>query len=84
LPTYVGDREPTLVRLQKPDLRHVGDFWLLGHGDLRDNARLRAARERISAALTERSSLFRGGASPWHENAPVRPELATSDRWPGV
>jgi DNA-binding transcriptional LysR family regulator len=79
LPTYVGDQDPALLRLEKPDLRHVADFWLLGHGDLRDNARLRAARERIRAALTERIALFRGSASQWPENAPVRPELATSD-----
>ncbi len=58
LPTYVGDQVPSLVRLQQPDLRHVADFWLLGHSDLRDNARLRAARERISAALSERAELF--------------------------
>jgi DNA-binding transcriptional LysR family regulator len=60
LPTYVGDPEPGLSRLAKPDLRYVADFWLLSHGDLRDNARLRSARERIVEALTERASLFRG------------------------
>lgn len=60
LPTYVGDAEPGLQRLAKPDLRHVADFWLLGHRDLRDNARLRAAREHITAAMTEQAALFRG------------------------
>lgn len=60
LPTYMGDQEPGLARLTKPDLRHLADFWLLGHSDLRDNARLRAARETIVAALLERASLFRG------------------------
>lgn len=81
LPTYVGDVEPGLVRLSKPDLRHMADFWLLSHGDLRNNARLRAAREQITAALTERAALFRGDGT-WRENAPVRPELATSDPTP--
>jgi DNA-binding transcriptional LysR family regulator len=60
LPTYVGDQEPRLSRLVKPDLRHVADFWLLSHGDLRENARLRAVRECIAAALTQRAPLFRG------------------------
>ncbi len=80
LPTYVGDPDPRLVRLAKPDLRHMADFWLLSHGDLRDNARLRAAREAISAALSEREALFRGDAPGWRENAPVRHELAPSER----
>ncbi|MGK4007981.1 LysR family transcriptional regulator [Sorangium sp. So ce1036] len=76
LPTYAGDPEPGLQRLAKPDLRHVGDFWLLSHRDLRDNARLRAARERITAALTARAALFRGEAERWREAAPLRHELA--------
>jgi DNA-binding transcriptional LysR family regulator len=62
LPTYVGDAEPRLTRLPRPDLRHVADFWLLSHGDLRENARLKAARESIAATLTEHAALFRGEA----------------------
>lgn len=60
LPTYVGDAQPLLQRLAKPDLRHVADFWLLSHRDLRDNARLRAARACITTAITEQAALFRG------------------------
>jgi DNA-binding transcriptional LysR family regulator len=60
LPTYVGDQEPRLQRLAKPDVRHMADFWLLSHGDLRDNARVRAVREHIATALLERAPLFRG------------------------
>ena len=60
LPTYVGDLAPGLERLAKPDLRHLADFWLLSHRDLRDNARLQVARERISTALVSRSALFSG------------------------
>jgi DNA-binding transcriptional LysR family regulator len=60
LPTYVGDLEPRLQRLARPDLRHVSDFWLVSHRDLRDNARLRAAREQIAAALLHHEALFRG------------------------
>lgn len=77
LPTYAGDPTPGLQRLVNPDLRHVADFWLLGHRDLRDNARVRAAREKIVATLAEHARLFRGDAAGWRENAPVRPDLAT-------
>jgi DNA-binding transcriptional LysR family regulator len=62
LPTYVGDPDPGLTRLPRPDLRHAADFWLLSHRDLRDNARLRAARESIATALAEHAALFRGEA----------------------
>lgn len=76
LPTYVGDADPELQRLAKPDVRHMADFWLLTHRDLRDNARLRVARERITAALTERMALFRGDVEAWRKNETVRHELA--------
>ena len=78
LPTYVGDADPTLQRLAKPDVRHKADFWLLTHRDLRDNARLRIAREQITVALTECMALFRGDVEEWRENETVRHELAPS------
>jgi DNA-binding transcriptional LysR family regulator len=60
LPTYVGDPDPALTRLPAADLRHAADFWLVSHKDLRENARLRAARESITAGLTDQAALFRG------------------------
>ncbi|MBC8067610.1 MAG: LysR family transcriptional regulator [Deltaproteobacteria bacterium] len=60
LPTYVGDREPHLRRLARPDLRHVANLWLLSHPDLRDNARFRAMRAAISAVFASQTALFRG------------------------
>jgi DNA-binding transcriptional LysR family regulator len=69
LPTYVGDREPALRRLAKPDLRHLADLWLLCHPDLRDNARIRAARTRVAEALRNHLPLFRGEG--WPMAAPV-------------
>lgn len=76
LPTYAGDPDPGLTRLSKPDLRHAADFWLLSHRDLRDNARLRAARECITRGLSELLALFRGEAPEWRETAALRPEVA--------
>lgn len=76
LPTYVGDTDPELCRLARPDVRHMGDFWLLSHPDLRDNARLQAARECVVDALTSRAPLFAGEEplAGWREAAPERPE----------
>lgn len=82
LPTYVGDAEPRLQRLTKPDLRYVADFWLLSHADLRDNARVRAARDCIAAALTSCMALFRGEAEGWRESAPLRPADAPTTSAP--
>ncbi len=60
LPCYVGDRDPALRRLEKPDIRHLADLWLLCHPDLRDTARFQSVRQSISRALQRRESLFRG------------------------
>lgn len=76
LPTYVGDPEPRLQRITKPDLRHVADFWLVSHRDLRDNARVRAARECLTQALAHNGALFRGELECWRESAPLHLELA--------
>lgn len=62
LPTYVGDPDPTLRRLARPDVRHMADIWILSHPDLRDNVRMQLAREAVAGALEERRALFRGEA----------------------
>jgi DNA-binding transcriptional LysR family regulator len=76
LPTYVGDREPALRRLARPDLRHVADLWMLSHPDLRDNVRLRALRERVRRAVTQHRRLFLGEG--WCAAAPEGPANAPS------
>jgi len=60
LPTYVGDAEPALMRLDKPDLRHMGDLWLLCHPDLRANARIRETRTAIRSVFRDHEALLRG------------------------
>lgn len=60
LPTYVGDADPALRRLARPDLRHLADLWMLSHLDLRDNARFKTARRAVSAALRLHLPLLRG------------------------
>ena len=86
LPTYIGDPDPALRRLARPDLRHVADLWLLSHPDLRDNARLIAARECVAEALKSRAALFEGDGPTkgWGKNAPVRPEDAPHTEGPST
>lgn len=60
LPCYVADRDPALQRLEKPDLRHVANLWLVSHPDLRENARLQAARASVRQALQRQQALFEG------------------------
>jgi hypothetical protein len=84
LPTYVGDADPDRQRLARPDLRHMADFWLLTHRDLRDNARLRVAREHIAAALTAQLALFRCDGHGRCENETVRHEPAPGAAGPGA
>ncbi|MEN0064660.1 MAG: LysR family transcriptional regulator [Myxococcota bacterium] len=64
LPVYVGDQEPGLVRAAKPDLQHLATVWLLSHPDLRTNARIRALRMRVAAALRAHLPLFQGSFAP--------------------
>jgi len=73
LPTYVGDPDPALQRLPAPDLRHVADIWLLYHPDLRDNARVRAARTCAETALAGHLERFQGGR---HTDATQGSQLA--------
>ena len=78
---YIGDPVPELQRLTQPDLRHMGDLWLLSHPDLRDNARLQAARQAMTEALQAKQDLFEGRCV----DGPERPESAPSeDRGPTV
>lgn len=67
LPTYVGDPDPRLRRHSHPDLRHLGELWLLFHPDLRDTARLRAAREVIRQGFARRAGLYAG----WSKDGPL-------------
>ncbi|MFT5429581.1 MAG: DNA-binding transcriptional LysR family regulator [Myxococcota bacterium] len=70
LPTYAGDREPELRRLQKPDISYMADLWLLSHPDLRDNARLKATRAAVIASFKKHSAMFGGQLSACGASVP--------------
>ncbi len=60
LPVYVGDCEPDLVRMRTPDLRHLGDLWVLCHPDLRHTARVRVLRAALVRNFEAHAALFTG------------------------
>jgi hypothetical protein len=49
-----------LRRLASVDPRHLADFWLVSHPDLRDNARVRTLRTAVSETLRGHAVLFQG------------------------
>jgi DNA-binding transcriptional LysR family regulator len=60
LPCYVADRDPSLRRLEKSDVKHVANLWILSHPDLRENTRFRATRDCVIQALCRQKALFLG------------------------
>lgn len=79
LPSYVGDAEPTLVRLRSDAPRHMGELWMLSHPDLRDNARFRAVRHAIRTLFETHAARFDG---TWRVDAPVRSAPAPEETGP--
>jgi DNA-binding transcriptional LysR family regulator len=59
---FMGDREPSLVRLPFAVSDPNVNVWLLIHVDLRQNARVRAFSEHAYAALVVQRPLFEGQA----------------------
>lgn len=60
LPTYVGDPDPALRRIEPADPRHMADLWLLCHPDLRHTARVQAVRAIVAGVFRDQAALFRG------------------------
>lgn len=71
LPVYAGDADPELCRLSCPDVRHLGDLWLLCHPDLRLTGRVRALRSALGQAFERRAERF----AAWTIPAPLRPDF---------
>lgn len=60
LPCYVGDTDPQLQRLVGAEVRQWFELWILSHVDLRETARLRAARQALADALKAEAPLLNG------------------------
>jgi DNA-binding transcriptional LysR family regulator len=51
LPCFLGDADPALVRLPGSPVTHIGDVWLLTHGDTRRTKRVRLLCEHVRKAM---------------------------------
>lgn len=72
LPTYVGEAEPGLRRVDPPDIRHMADIWLLYHPDLRTTARVQAVRSVILEGFARHVARF----DPRSSGGPPGPAIA--------
>ena len=62
LPTLLGDREPTLQRLQDPLPEMDNELWVLTHPDLRYVARIKAVMGFVKQSLAGQRELIEGRA----------------------
>ncbi|MFK7986579.1 MAG: LysR family transcriptional regulator [Sandaracinaceae bacterium] len=61
LPCFVGDADPTLVRVRRAAIPELDvPVWLLTHPDLRRSARVRALMEFLHGHLTAQKARFSG------------------------
>ena len=51
LPCFLGDADSSLVRVPGGPVTHVGDIWMLTHGDTRRTRRVRLLCDRVRAAM---------------------------------
>jgi len=60
LPCYLGDPDPSLVRLSEPVVEMATDLWILTHPDLRTSARVRALTGFVADAVKRKVALLAG------------------------
>lgn len=60
LPCFLGDADPALVRVSGSPARHIGDVWLLTHGDTRRTKRVRLLCDAVRAAIRDNADRLAG------------------------
>lgn len=60
LPCYLGDRDPSLLRVQPPLTELEVSLWLLTHPDLKRVARVRTVLDFVAGKLTQQRALIEG------------------------
>jgi len=60
LPCFVGDADPTLVRVPGTEMHLYGTIWLLTQGETRKTKRVRLFTEFISQRLNAHAGLMAG------------------------
>lgn len=63
MPCYVGDTEPSILRLNLTLTPSTWGIWILSHVDLRSTARVRVAREFLIDAIEQQRALVLGEQS---------------------
>lgn len=67
LPCFLGDADPLLVRVPGGPVTHLGDVWLLTHGDTRRTKRVRLLCDDVRSAMQglagRLAGRFEGGVS---------------------
>lgn len=66
LPCFLGDTEPSLVRMGEPVPLCDSELWLLSHPELRETVRVKALRQWLIKALSAQVALLAG-------NKPLQP-----------
>jgi DNA-binding transcriptional LysR family regulator len=67
LPCFLGDCEPSLVRVPGAEPLLLFELWVLSHEDLRASARMRVFRDFIAGAIVGKKDLLEGrrpGSAP--------------------
>jgi len=63
LPCFLGDPDPTLIRLPDTPGAMMSELWALTHPDLRNTARVKALMTYLYEALGRQRDLFRGSGT---------------------
>ncbi len=69
MPCYVGDTEPTFLRLDLELEPSKWGVWMLNHVDLRATARVRACKEFLATVIESQHTLIEGANSRYYENS---------------
>jgi DNA-binding transcriptional LysR family regulator len=60
LPCFLGDCEPSLVRVPGAEPLRLFELWVLSHEDLRASARMRVFRDFVAEAIVGKKDLLEG------------------------
>lgn len=60
LPCFMGDTDPSLIRLSPPECDNDSDLWLLTHRELRTTARIRAFSDFLAESIKNNRKILEG------------------------
>lgn len=63
LPCYIGDAEPSLIRIPHANTTFLQDIWVLTHPDLKDTPRIKTIMRYLAEAITAKRDLVAGNVA---------------------